>query len=151
MRRSRGLGDVYKRQLHECLDGADSFSRTDSDPRYEACVRCVEQIQHILTHLSSVWRHVMSQEALKKALCDLVDAVFDRVLHEMEDLQDISEPESIRLAQVCRMLMDTAGAVLGGAEADVPTYFKFAYLPLSLIHISEPTRPSHISRMPSSA
>ena len=123
------LLSIQLNALHECLDGADSFSRTDSDPRYEACVRCVEQIQHILTHLSSVWRHVMSQEALKKALCDLVDAVFDRVLHEMEDLQDISEPESIRLAQVCRMLMDTAGAVLGGAEADVPTYFKFAYLP----------------------
>ena len=123
------LLSIQLNALHECLDGADSFSRTDSDPRYEACVRCVEQIQHILTHLSSVWRQVMSEESLKKALCDLVDAVFDRALHEMEDLQDISEPESIRLAQVCRMLMDTAGAVLGGAEADVPTYFKFAYLP----------------------
>lgn len=115
--------------LHECLDGADSFAKTDSDPQYDACVRCVEQIQHILTHLSSVWRQVMSEEALKKALCDLVDTVFVRALHEMEDLQDISEPESIRLAQLCRMLMDTAGAVLGGSEADVPTYFKFAYLP----------------------
>ena len=123
------LLSIQLNALHECLDAADSFSRTDSDPRYEACVRCVEQIQHILTHLSSVWRQVMSEESLKKALCDLVDAVFDRALHEMEDLQDISEPESIRLAQVCRMLMDTAGAVLGGAEADVPTYFKFAYLP----------------------
>ena len=123
------LLSIQLNALHECLDGADSFSRTDSDPRYEACVRCVEQIQHILTHLSSVWRQVMSEESLKKALCDLVDAVFDRALHEMEDLQDISEPESIRLAQICRMLIDTAGAVLGGAEADVPTYFKFAYLP----------------------
>lgn len=115
--------------LHECLDGADSFSRTDSDLQFDACVRSVEQIQHILTHLSSVWRHVMSEEALKKALCDLVDNVFVRALREMEDLQDISEPESIRLAQLCRMLMDTSGAVLGGAEANVPTYFKFAYLP----------------------
>ena len=52
-----------------------------------------------------------------------------RVLREMEDLQDISEQESNRLAELCRKLMDTASNVLHGSETDVPTYFKFAYLP----------------------
>lgn len=115
--------------LHECLDIADGFARTEDPVRYDACVRAVEQIQHILSHLVSVWGQVSSEEALQKALCVLVDTVFVRVLREMEDLQDISEPESNRLAGLCRMLIDLAGNVLGGAVTDVPAYFKFAYLP----------------------
>lgn len=71
----------------------------------------------------------MRADELKWLLCQLVDAIFVRVLREMEDLQDISEQESNRLAELCRKLMDTASSVLRGSEADVPTYFKFAYLP----------------------
>ena len=71
----------------------------------------------------------MRADELMWLLCQLVDAIFVRVLREMEDLQDISEQESNRLAELCRKLMDTASNVLHGSETDVPTYFKFAYLP----------------------
>lgn len=71
----------------------------------------------------------MRADELMWLLCQLVDAIFVRVLREMEDLQDISEQESNRLAELCRKLMDTASKVLHGSETDVPTYFKFAYLP----------------------
>ena len=123
------LMNIQLNALHESLDGTDSFARTDMPDQYDACVRSIEQIEHILTHLSSVWSQVMRADELMWLLCQLVDAIFVRVLREMEDLQDISEQESNRLAELCRKLMDTASKVLHGSETDVPTYFKFAYLP----------------------
>lgn len=123
------LMNIQLNALHESLDGTDSFARTDMPDQYDACLRSIEQIEHILTHLTSVWSQVMRADELKWLLCQLVDAIFVRVLREMEDLQDISEQESNRLAELCRKLMDTASSVLRGSEADVPTYFKFAYLP----------------------
>ena len=46
---------------------------------------------------------------------------------------------------------DEAMATLDKQLKDYNAWVKKTVLPLSLIHISEPTRPSHISRMPSSA
>lgn len=123
------LMNIQLNALHESLDGTDSFARTNMPDQYDACVRSIEQIEHILMHLSSVWSQVMRADELMWLLCQLVDAIFVRVLREMEDLQDISEQESNRLAELCRKLMDTASKVLHGSETDVPTYFKFAYLP----------------------
>jgi len=115
--------------LNECMDQADGFSRTDENARYEACERASLQVQHLLSHLVAVWRPVMAAETLVQVMCELVDGLFSRVLQEIEDLQDISEPESMRLAKLCRMLLEAATSVLEGAETQVPTYFKFAYLP----------------------
>lgn len=115
--------------LNDSLDSADGFVRTSDESRYHVCQRAVEQVGHILSHLASVWRPVLSHDMLTSTLCELFDGVFLRVLHEVEELQDISEPESNSLSQLCRMLVDTASEVLQGAEAHIPTYFKFAYLP----------------------
>ncbi|SHO76247.1 Uncharacterized protein MSYG_0585 [Malassezia sympodialis ATCC 42132] len=115
--------------LHECMDQADGFSRTDDNARYEACERAILQVQHLLTHLASVWRPVMAAETLVQVMCELVDGLFSRIMHEIEDLQDISEPESMRLAKLCHMLLEAVTSVLDGAETQVPSYFKFAYLP----------------------
>ncbi|WFD25308.1 ribosome biogenesis protein ytm1 [Malassezia nana] len=115
--------------LHECLDQADGFARTDNNARYEACERAIVQIQHLLAHLVNVWRPVMTRESMIEALCELVDGLFARTMQEIEDLQDISEPESMRLAKLCHKLLEAATSVLDGAETQVPTYFKFAYLP----------------------
>lgn len=115
--------------LHECMDQADKFSRTDDNARYEACERAILQVQHLLSHLVAVWRPVMSMDVLLQVLCELVDGLFSRVMQEIEDLQDISEPESMRLAKLCHQLLEAATSVLEGSETQVPTYFKFAYLP----------------------
>ncbi|WFD21619.1 ribosome biogenesis protein ytm1 [Malassezia equina] len=115
--------------LHECMDQADKFSRTDDNARYEACERAILQVQHLLSHLVAVWRPVMPMDVLLQVLCELVDGLFSRVMQEIEDLQDISEPESMRLAKLCHQLLEAATSVLEGSETQVPTYFKFAYLP----------------------
>lgn len=115
--------------LNESLDGADGFVRTDDDARHEACVRAVEQVCHILAHLANVWSEVLSRAARSAALSQLIDGVFDRVQREIEDIEDISEPESVRLAALCRALIDGANDVLGDGTSQVPHFFKFAYLP----------------------
>ena len=51
---------------------------------------------------------------------------------------------------LCAVLMQAAGTVVGPGQPEAWGVFG-AMLLLSLIHISEPTRQFHLSRMPSSA
>lgn len=132
---------LQTRALQECVDGADGFARTDDDARYAMCERAVGQVGHILKHLVTVWRDVLQPDELATSLGSLVNVVFNTVLQKIEDLQDISEPESVRLAALCRMLLEqvqAAFALIAGAGDDaamqlaataVRCWFKFSYLP----------------------
>lgn len=127
--------------LHECLDQADSFARTDDDARNATCERAIAQVSHILQHLVTVWRPVLSQDVLLHLLGELVQSVFARVQASIEDLEDISEAESTRLAVLCRTLLDAQTALFSqAAQVDteaagalaatsVASWFKFSYLP----------------------
>ena len=129
--------------LRECLDSADGFTRTDDDARYAACERAVAQVSHIVQHLVHVWKDVLLPQVLRTTLGTLVDSVFQRMLQMIKDLEDISEPESVRLAALTRTLLEAMLAqfaqILGQpAQEDaamrvagtaVPSWFKFAYLP----------------------
>ena len=129
--------------LRECLDSADGFTRTDDDARYAACERAVAQVTHIVQHLVHVWKDVLLPQVLRTTLGTLVDSVFQRMLQMIKDLEDISEPESVRLAALTRTLLEAMLAqfaqILGQpAQEDaamrvagtaVPSWFKFAYLP----------------------
>ncbi|WFC94194.1 ribosome biogenesis protein ytm1 [Malassezia brasiliensis] len=127
--------------LQECLDQADGFARTDDDARFAMCERAVAQVDHILQHLANVWMPVLTQDMLVSLLGKLVHSVFTRVQDSVEDLDDIGEAESIRLAPLCRTLLDAQTALFArvsrcDAEAAgalaatvVPNWFKFSYLP----------------------
>ncbi|PKI83024.1 ribosome biogenesis protein ytm1 [Malassezia vespertilionis] len=132
---------MQTRVLDESLNEADGFLRTEDPQRFAACERAVGQVNHILQHLANVWQRVLTHQVLVRILGDLVQHVFVHVLQCMEALDDISEPESMRLAQLCRTLadaqqhmfasvahvdMDSAGAL---AATVVPSWFKFSYLP----------------------
>lgn len=127
--------------LQECLDQADGFSRTDDDARFAMCERAVAQVDHILQHLANVWIPVLAQDTLVSLLGELVHGVFARVQDSVEDLDDIGEAESMRLAALCRTLLEAQTALFAraarcDAEAAgalaatvVPSWFKFSYLP----------------------
>lgn len=127
--------------LQECLDQADGFARTDQEARNIACERAVSQVDHILQHLVTVWAPVLSHDMLIPLMGELVQAVFVRVQGDIEELEDISEPESMRLAALCRTLLEAQSALFAQAahcDAEsagalaataVPSWFKFSYLP----------------------
>lgn len=115
--------------VHECLDQANGFTFTTDPARFETCVRMVSQVEHTLLQLATAWRPILARSELNGAMAQLLDVVFQRVLREIEELQDITEAESEKLAHLCRLLVEVAKKLMNGDEADVPSYFKFAYLP----------------------
>ncbi|KAI3627344.1 ribosome biogenesis protein ytm1 [Malassezia furfur] len=132
---------VQTHALQECLDQADEFARTDDDARFAMCERAVAQVDHILQHLANVWMPVLAKDPLVSLLGELVHSVFARVQDSVEDLEDIGEAESMRLAALCRTLLEAQTALFArAARCDieaagalaatvVPNWFKFSYLP----------------------
>ncbi|WFD42039.1 ribosome biogenesis protein ytm1 [Malassezia psittaci] len=133
--------DLQMYSLQECLDQADGFVRTDQDTRNVACERVIAQVDHILQHLLNVWKPVMKRGVLIELMGRLVQAVYTRVQTNIEELEDISEVESHRLAALCRTLLEAQTAMFAhAADCDaesagalaatvVPSWFKFSYLP----------------------
>ncbi|WFC97953.1 ribosome biogenesis protein ytm1 [Malassezia yamatoensis] len=133
--------DLQMYSLQECLDQADGFVKTDQDARNVACERVIAQVDHILQHLLKVWKPVVTRGVLIELMGKLVQAVYTRVQADIEQLEDISEVESHRLAALCRTLLEAQTAMFAhAADCDaesagalaatvVPSWFKFSYLP----------------------
>lgn len=94
---------TQERVLMELLDEADSFARTYEPERFKSCERVIKQVLFTLTQLSSAWAPpLLAPTAYLAALGRLVEKVLTRLLSDIESLDDISETESEKLAQLCR-------------------------------------------------
>ncbi|KAJ9476046.1 Protein kinase subdomain-containing protein [Pseudozyma hubeiensis] len=121
--------------LLDTLMEADGFARTFDDHRYARCERCIKQVVQMLQQLGKAWRPVLVASRFHAAIGRLVDLVFQKVLHDVLDLEDIGESESEKIAS----LVKTLGSLEGLFAADgadqpsvaplwVPSWFKTSYL-----------------------
>ncbi|GAA5851143.1 hypothetical protein JCM8547_004143 [Rhodosporidiobolus lusitaniae] len=122
---------IQRAALMESLDEAGGFLRTSDENRFSACERALQQVTHTLQRLALVWKPVMTSTALYTTLGGLINEVLLRVLDEIETQTDISEDESIRLNQLCKMLHELE-SLFDGSETsvgrEVPVWFKFVFL-----------------------
>ena len=139
---SRGLGDVYKRQLYTL------FVETVATHRGVSAA-------DVLDHMAD-GRVFIGQQAINAGLVDGVSTVAEMV----ERLA--TNPDSFAQRRKATFALRSAPSPSASAGAapndDTPTPKEKgnvmphdATVSLSLIHISEPTRRHHVSRMPSSA
>ena len=146
MRRSRGLGDVYKRQDVEQADLTPLMASWLGLP---VPANSEGRLPLDLLNASPAYRARAALATAKQVLevyrVKYVDRA-SRMLHfqPFQPLQSRGDtlPGAARVADAEQAIRD--------GEFDVAMEESEALI-LSLIHISEPTRPSHISRMPSSA
>ncbi|KAL8731350.1 MAG: hypothetical protein Q9166_003442 [cf. Caloplaca sp. 2 TL-2023] len=129
--------------IKDLLDGAQGFANCTEPPFSQECNLAVNTIVDRLRDTYKQWKSVLSHSALLQSVGSLLSTVIDKILIDIEDMSDISEPESQRLTAYCKQVTALEGLFLpeqsidttsGGKDAVpltavyAPGWFKFQYL-----------------------
>ncbi|PWZ03528.1 hypothetical protein BCV70DRAFT_18802 [Testicularia cyperi] len=120
--------------LLDTLMDADGFARTFDESRYQRCERCIIQVVQTLEQLGKAWHPILASSHFCPAMGRLVDLVFQKVLHDVLDLEDIGETESEKLASMIKTLGGLESIFMdeqtqqSSAPLYVPSWFKTSYL-----------------------
>ena len=139
---TRGLGQRWfeaqmtaqTKILLDTLMEADGFARTFDEHRFARCERCIKQVVQTLQQLAKAWQPVLVASRFHAAMGRLVDLVFQKVLHDVLDLEDIGESESEKIASLVKTLggleglFSAEGSEQSAAPLWVPSWFKTSYL-----------------------
>ncbi|KAF9184217.1 Centromere/kinetochore protein zw10 [Haplosporangium sp. Z 11] len=132
-------------ELMESIDEADGFQDSSQENNYAACERSMKQVVLVFKHLGKAWKPTLSPITFYSVLGQLLDGAVRRVIKELEELTDISEKESHKLARLCSVLFecedqfDSAGPFVERVKGDayndedpihyfVPSWEKFQQL-----------------------
>lgn len=124
--------------LRDLLDGAQGFSNCTVVPYKAECESAIEQTVDRLREVHRQWSPILAQSALLQSLGSLLSTATSKIITDVEDLGDISEPDSKQL----KSLMDQVAAVKdlfaqqdpnSGNVSDMtfiycPNWLKFQYL-----------------------
>lgn len=83
--------------ITDLLDGAQGFTNCTEHPFKQECDIAVASTVDRLRDLNKEWKAVLSHSALLQSLGSLLSTVTNKVIVDIEDMPDISEPESQQL------------------------------------------------------
>ncbi|KAL8943241.1 MAG: hypothetical protein Q9211_001059 [Gyalolechia sp. 1 TL-2023] len=142
----RSYGNEMESQrtiIKDLLDGAQGFANCTEPPFSRECDLAVTSIVDRLRTIHGQWKSVLSHSALMQSVGSLLSTVIDKIIIDIEDMSDISEPESQRLTAYCKQLIALEDLFLpqqepvpsGQQQEPVPLtavyapgWFKFQYL-----------------------
>ena len=87
--------------LADLLDGAQGFVHCTEHPFNQECDIAIASTIDRLRELHKQWRGVLSHSALMQSLGSLLSTITNKIVVDVEDMSDISEPESQQLATYC--------------------------------------------------
>ncbi|KAL8857024.1 MAG: hypothetical protein Q9178_006429 [Gyalolechia marmorata] len=104
-KRSYGKEMESQRTLvKDLLDGAQGFVNCTEPPFSHECDLAVSTIVDRLRDTHKQWKGVLSYSALLQSIGSLLSTVIDKIIIDVEDMSDISEPESQRLTAYCKQV-----------------------------------------------
>ncbi|KAL8954069.1 MAG: hypothetical protein Q9222_000126 [Ikaeria aurantiellina] len=141
----RSYGKAMESQrtiLKDMLDGAQGLTNCTEPPFAKECELAITSIVDRLRNVHQQWKSVLSHSALMQSIGSLLTTVIDKIIIDIEDMSDISEPESQRLTAFCKQVIaledlflpQESAASTGQQEAVpltavyAPGWFKFQYL-----------------------
>ncbi|MCJ1395890.1 hypothetical protein MMC18_008776 [Xylographa bjoerkii] len=83
--------------LGDLLDGAQGFTNCTEHPFAQECDLAISSTVDRLRDVSKQWRPVLSHSALLQSIGSLLSTVIKKIIVDVEDMSDISEPESQQL------------------------------------------------------
>ncbi|KAJ7091428.1 hypothetical protein B0H15DRAFT_778155 [Mycena belliarum] len=111
---------------------AEGFTFTGDQDRYDECESAINRVVHEIKRLAQRWKGVLNRSKYYTAIGMLADAAVSRVLEDVLALPDITEVESHRLSELCRILHGLEALFISYQEPFVvdyvPSWFKFSYL-----------------------
>ena len=90
--------------ITDLLDGAQGFVHCTEHPFNQECDIAIASTVDRLRGLHKQWKDVLSHSALLQSLGSLLSTVMDKMIVDIEDMSDISEPESQQLAAYCNRI-----------------------------------------------
>lgn len=90
--------------ITDLLDGAQGFVHCTEHPFNQECDIAIASTVDRLRDLHKQWRDVLSDSALLQSLGSLLSTVTNKIVVDIEDMPDISEPESQQLTAYCNRI-----------------------------------------------
>ncbi|KAL8706461.1 MAG: hypothetical protein Q9201_000516 [Fulgogasparrea decipioides] len=126
--------------IKDFLDGAQGFANCTEPPFSQECDLAINSIVDRLRDIHRQWKSILSHSALLQSVGSLLSTVIDKMIIDIEDMGDISEPESQRLTAYCKQVTALEDLFLPQEAASTdqepvpltavytPGWFKFQYL-----------------------
>lgn len=93
--------DVQRTILGDLLDGAQGFVSCTRSPYSVECENAVSSSIDRLRAVHHDWSSILSRSALLQSTGSLLSTALDKIVKDIEDMEDISEAESQRLTAFC--------------------------------------------------
>lgn len=90
--------------IGDLLDGAQGFTNCTEPPFAQECDIAVSSTVDRLRKVHQQWKEVLSHSALLQSVGSLLSTVINKIIVDVEDISDISEPESQRLTSFCNRI-----------------------------------------------
>ena len=128
--------EVQRIILADLLDGAQGFTSCTQFPFSTECETAISSVFDRIKAVHQEWTPVLSHSALLQSVGSLVSTVIDKIVKDIEDMEDISEPESRRLALFCGQISKLGDLFLppGGATAQLQDGVEV--VPLTAVYVS---------------
>ncbi|KIX00403.1 uncharacterized protein Z518_10542 [Rhinocladiella mackenziei CBS 650.93] len=124
--------------IWDLLEGAQGFTSCTQFPYSQEIENAVSAVVDRIRALHTEWKPILSTSALMQSIGSLVTMVTAKVISSIEEMDDISEPESQRLASLCQQIASLEDLFLStppSGEEPVPmtavyvtNWLKFQYL-----------------------
>jgi len=88
----------------DLLEGAQGFTSCTQFPYSQEIENAVSAVVDRIRALHITWRPILSTSALMQSIGSLVTMVIGKVIDSIEEMEDISEPESRRLTAFCQQI-----------------------------------------------
>jgi centromere/kinetochore protein ZW10 len=124
--------DVQRTLLADLLDGAQGFTSCTQFPYSKQCEDAVSSVVDRIRQVYKEWSPILSSSALLQSVGSLLSKVIDKTVQDIEDMEDITEPESQRLASFCTQISELGDLFI---QADQPRSGVEA-VPLTTVYVS---------------
>lgn len=130
--------------LTDLLDGCQGFSTCSEEPFLGECKNAMAAAVDRVKDVYREWEPILSRSALLQSIGALMSTAVNKLIIDIEDLSDISDAESQRLAEFCNYLSKLEELFLPDPSTDpnaanqpetipmtamyVPNWLKFQYL-----------------------
>lgn len=128
-----------RRILKDLLDGAQGFASCTQHPFNQECDIAIATTVERIRMLHKEWSAVLSRTAALQSIGSLINTITAKIILDIEDMTDISEPESQQLSRYCSKISalediftpDTSSIEQQAVPVTpfyVSNWFKFQYL-----------------------